>query len=80
MPTSNLYTYQTDILGDAYQQMTLNFADDYDGKVIATLIRKKQHKQQRRQFYISTDLLIISFKKKWLSNSMTMVMIFTPLI
>jgi len=41
MPTSNLYTYQTDILGDAYQQMTLNFADDYDGKVIATLIRKK---------------------------------------
>ena len=29
MPTSNLYTYQTDILGDAYQQMTLNFADDY---------------------------------------------------
>ncbi|OBY75709.1 alpha/beta hydrolase [Acinetobacter gyllenbergii] len=41
MTTSNLYTYQTDILGQDYQQLTLNFADDYDGKVVATLVRKK---------------------------------------
>lgn len=41
MTTSNLYEYQTDILGGDYQQLTLNFADDYDGKVVATLVRKK---------------------------------------
>lgn len=41
MNSSNLNTYQTDILGEDYQQMTLDFADDYDGKVVATLIRKK---------------------------------------
>ncbi|MCH7340968.1 alpha/beta hydrolase [Acinetobacter higginsii] len=41
MTTSNLYTYQPDILGEDYQQLTLNFADDYDGKVVATLVRKK---------------------------------------
>ena len=41
MNTSNFYTYQPDILGDGYQQLTLNFADDYDGKVVATLVRKK---------------------------------------
>lgn len=41
MTTSNLYEYQTDILGKDYQQLTLNFADDYDGKVVATLVRKK---------------------------------------
>ena len=41
MNISNFYTYQPDILGDGYQQLTLNFADDYDGKVVATLVRKK---------------------------------------
>ncbi|MCU4335910.1 alpha/beta hydrolase [Acinetobacter dispersus] len=41
MTTSNLYEYQTDILGEDYQQLNLNFADDYDGKVVATLVRKK---------------------------------------
>ncbi|WP_336142670.1 alpha/beta hydrolase [Acinetobacter sp. 102] len=41
MTTSNLYTYQPDILGEDYQQLTLNFADDYDGKVVATLVRNK---------------------------------------
>lgn len=33
--------YHTDILGDGYQQLTLHFPDDYDGPVVATLIRKK---------------------------------------
>ena len=41
MNISNSYKYQTDILGEDYQQLTLNFADDYDGKVVATLVRKK---------------------------------------
>ena len=33
--------YQPDILGTDYEQATLNFPDDYEGKVVATLIRKK---------------------------------------
>ena len=41
MNISNSYKYQTDILGEDYQQLTLNFADDYDGKVVATLVCKK---------------------------------------
>ena len=41
MTTMNNYSYQADILGEGYQQLSLNLPDDYDGKVIATLIRKK---------------------------------------
>ena len=33
--------YQTDILGEDYQQARLNFPDDYEGQVTATLVRKK---------------------------------------
>lgn len=33
--------YQPDILGAGYEQAALHFPDDYEGKVIATLIRKK---------------------------------------
>ena len=33
--------YQPDVLGTGYEQLTLNFPDDYEGKVIATLVRKK---------------------------------------
>ena len=33
--------YQPDVLGTGYEQLTLNFPDDYDGRVIATLVRKK---------------------------------------
>ena len=34
-------TYQADVLGPDYQQLVLEFPDDYEGKVIATLVRKK---------------------------------------
>lgn len=33
--------YQADVLGPDYQQLALEFPDDYEGKVIATLVRKK---------------------------------------
>lgn len=33
--------YHPDILGPGYEQAILNFPDDYEGKVVATLIRKK---------------------------------------
>lgn len=34
-------TYQADVLGPDYQQLVLEFPDDYEGKVVATLVRKK---------------------------------------
>ncbi|MFH7766387.1 alpha/beta hydrolase [Acinetobacter sp. BSP-28] len=33
--------YQLDVLGQGYEQATLDFPDDYEGQVTATLIRKK---------------------------------------
>lgn len=39
--TSTTIHYQNDILGKGYEQTTLEFPDDYEGKVIATLVRKK---------------------------------------
>lgn len=33
--------YQLDVLGPGYEQATLDFPDDYEGQVTATLIRKK---------------------------------------
>ncbi|WP_027127481.1 alpha/beta hydrolase [Gelidibacter mesophilus] len=33
--------YERDLLGDGFQQRRLNYADDYEGEVIATLVRKK---------------------------------------
>ena len=41
MNSLNTSLYQPDVLGSNYEQMTLNFADDYNGKVVATLVRKK---------------------------------------
>lgn len=35
--------YQTDILGEDYQQARLNFPDDYEGQVTATLVQKSQY-------------------------------------
>ena len=34
------HNYAPDILGAGYEQLTLNFPDDYEGKVVATLVRK----------------------------------------
>ncbi len=33
--------YTPDILGEGYEQLKLNFPDDYEGAVCATLVRKK---------------------------------------
>ena len=37
----SLNSYTPDILGDGFEQQTLNFPDDYEGAVVATLIRKR---------------------------------------
>lgn len=37
---NSVENYSPDVLGEGFAQLTLTFADDYEGKVIATLIRK----------------------------------------
>lgn len=39
--THSAVHYQPDILGADYEQTTLHFPDDYEGAVVATLVRKK---------------------------------------
>lgn len=36
-----LTSYQADILGSPYQQRTLILKDDYEGKALATVVRRK---------------------------------------
>ncbi|MBY5959793.1 alpha/beta hydrolase [Membranicola marinus] len=33
--------YTPDVLGDGFEQLVLHFEDDYEGRVVATLVRKK---------------------------------------
>lgn len=66
--------YQADILGEGYEQATLNFPDDYEGKVTATLIRKKVS-QSTNKAVLSHPIGFIDyfFKPKWPSNLTNMV-------
>ncbi len=46
-------TYQSDVLGAGYEQLTLHYPDDFEGKVVATLVRKKAEKStQKAVLYI----------------------------
>ncbi|MEI2513051.1 alpha/beta hydrolase [Acinetobacter soli] len=45
--------YSADILGEGYEQQILNFPEDYEGRVIATLVRKKaNHTTDKAVLYI----------------------------
>lgn len=41
MIRSDLVEYRPDILGDGFEQAILDFPNDYEGQVVATLVRKK---------------------------------------
>jgi alpha-beta hydrolase superfamily lysophospholipase len=41
LTSNSLAQWKSDELGDDYEQMQLQFPDDYEGKVIATLVHKK---------------------------------------
>lgn len=43
-----VHRYQPDVLGEGYEQLTLDFPDDEEGKVIATLVRKKAPQSTRK--------------------------------
>lgn len=56
------HNYAPDILGAGYEQLTLNFPDDYEGKVVATLVRKKPLNQ------LKSGTLYSWFFRLFLSN------------
>lgn len=40
--------YEPDLLGEGFEKRIIELADDYEGKVIATLIRKNTHKETEK--------------------------------
>lgn len=55
--------YSADLLGEGYEQQILNFPDDYEGRVIATLVRKKPIILLIKLCYIFMAILTIFFKR-----------------
>lgn len=68
--------YQLDILGTGYEQATLNFPDDYEGKVVATLIRKKAAQPTKKAVLYIHGFIDYFFRPKWQSALISMVLIF----
>ncbi|WP_089604324.1 alpha/beta hydrolase [Acinetobacter piscicola] len=56
--------YQPDVLGSGYEQLTLNFPDDYDGKVIATLVRKKANQTTHKAVLYIHGFIDYFFQKE----------------
>ncbi len=53
MMTKTVSAYLPDILGNDFEQQTLNFPDDYEGAVVATLVRKRaKQKTTKAVLYI----------------------------
>lgn len=56
--------YAPDILGEGYEQLVLNLADDDQGKVIATLVRKKAEQHTTRAVLYIHGFLDYFFQKE----------------
>lgn len=56
--------YRADILGAGYEQMTLQFPDDYEGKVTATLVRKKAPQQTAKAVLYIHGFIDYFFQKE----------------
>lgn len=48
----NAQEYQPDLLGEGYESLTIHMPDDYDGKVVTTLIRKFNSVNRKAVLYI----------------------------
>ncbi len=57
--------YQPDILGAGYEQATLTFPDDYEGPVVATLVRKKSSGSHLQSGALYPWLYRLFSKPKW---------------
>jgi len=64
MTLQSAVQYQTDILGAGYEQVTLHFPDDFEGKVTATLVRKKAQKSTNKAVLYIHGFLDYFFQKE----------------
>lgn len=62
--------YKPDILGNGFEQKTLNFPNDYEGKVTATVIRKKAESPTHKAVLYIHGFNDYFFRQKWPKNSM----------
>lgn len=58
------YAYQSDILGPEYQKLILNLPDDADGRVVATLVRKKADRSTKKAVLYIHGFLDYFFQKE----------------
>ena len=62
-PTQSSH-YRPDILGEGYEQLTLHFPNDEQGKVIATLVRKKAEKNTTKAVLYIHGFIDYFFQKE----------------
>ena len=68
--------YQLDVLGSGYEQTTLNFPDDYEGKVTATLVRKKSATTTQKAVLYIHGFIDYFFHKQHIYSIFTIIMHF----
>ena len=64
MPNDRETAYQTDILGEPFQQLKLHFKADYDGSVEATLVRRKAEAPQGKAVLYIHGFIDYFFQKE----------------
>ncbi len=62
--TTTQLSYQPDVLGSGYEQFTINLPDDYDGKVTATLVRKKATQETNKAVLYIHGFIDYFFQKE----------------
>lgn len=62
--TTQQNEYKPDVLGTGYEQLTLNFPDDYEGKVTATLVRKKASQSTKKAVLFIHGFIDYFFQKE----------------
>ena len=69
--------YEEDILGEGFQRATISLRDDYEGRAIATLVRRLSDRETVGRCFIFTVLMTISSNGKWLAVLTSRDFIFT---
>ena len=69
--------YFPDVLGNGFNKLTLSLTDDYEGEVVATLIRRESETQTGQAILYVHGFNDYFFRKKWPKNLINMAIIST---
>lgn len=78
--TNSFAQYHKDILGENFVQQTIQMPDDYEGKVIITIVRKEAALPTTKAILYVHGFNDYFFRNLWRNISMTQALIFMPLI